>query len=371
MTTWFIRCIAFLLLMLPFVPVVALDSDDKEIACLVKAPVVPPVVPLPKLRPALENVNLTGGKNSWEFDGADAVAFSKDGNILAAAYTDMAGNVRLWNVDTGKEISTFKGGETIGCSVALSPDGKTVARGGQEILLWDVASGKKKNLGPSGGHFVAVAFSPDGKTLASGGKDIVLWDAATGKKVATLGQGGSVLAFSPDGKRLAAGPEIVLGGFQTPTITLWDVASRKNTAILKEDSEVRCLAFSPNGKVLAVGGNQTIRLWDMTTDKYWDAATGKPLGLLASLKGTPSLYTSVRCLAFSPDGKTLAAGNSVTVDFFAMPSGKRLTAFTAHPVAVKSLAFCPNGKTLATASSTEDGSPVVKLWDLLDAKKGK
>src|ERR1700681_3631442 len=83
----------------------------------------------PKNRVNLENVNLTGGNNSnANYHGARSVAFSPDGKTLAAAYTDLDGTIRLWDVASGKNTATFKAGEsreTLFSAVAFSPDGKT------------------------------------------------------------------------------------------------------------------------------------------------------------------------------------------------------------------------------------------------------
>ena len=91
------------------------------------------------------------------------------------------------------------------CSVAFSPDGKTLAAGynGQMrglyhdcgVVLWDVA-GRKRVIQASLPvkealvSLVSVAFSPDGKTLAAGyslgpktGGGVVLWDMAGAVRV--------------------------------------------------------------------------------------------------------------------------------------------------------------------------------------------
>ena len=84
-------------------------------------------------------------------------------------------------------------------SVAVAPDGKTLAYGGYDkhggdltIRLCEVATGRQ--IRALAGHQLAilsVCFAPDGKTLASGGRDrtIRLWDVATGKETPNLGRG--------------------------------------------------------------------------------------------------------------------------------------------------------------------------------------
>ena len=180
-------------------------------------------------------------------------------------------SIKLWDVATGKNTNTFKGHTRAVISIALSPDGKTLASGSGDktIKLWDVASGK--NTATFNGHtdqVWAVALIPDGKTLASGSRDktIKLWDVASGKNTVTLkGHTGMVVtvAFSPDGKTIASGS----GDPEDTTIILWDVATGINTATFDGHSDIiGSVVFSPNGKTLASGtGDNTIKLWDIAT----------------------------------------------------------------------------------------------------------
>ena len=164
--------------------------------------------------------------------------------------------------------------------MAFSPDGTTLAAGGDFVWLWDVST--RRNIGTLEGHpgnFTSVAFSPDGTTLAAGGDFVWLWDVSTRRNIATLeGHQGPVnsVVFSPDGTTLASGSQINNSGSLDQTVKLWDVATGRNIAayrhIDKHSGQVQSVysvAFSPNGTTLASGarhwdGNGTIILWDVS-----------------------------------------------------------------------------------------------------------
>src|SRR5262249_32135359 len=121
-------------------------------------------------------------KTSGEFHNS-AAAFSPDCKILATTSSE-DNNIKLWDVDTGKEREIIKGHTAQVRFVAFSPDGKTLASGdkGGTIKLWTVADGKE--LATLKGHTSAIqclAFSVDSEVLASGSADkkIKLW--STGK----------------------------------------------------------------------------------------------------------------------------------------------------------------------------------------------
>lgn len=111
---------------------------------------------------------------------------------------------------------------------------------------------------------------------------------------------------------------------------------------------VRSIAFSPDGKTLAsASSDHTIKLWDV--------ATGIEL---RTLKGHS---LDVNSVAFSPDGKTLASGSlDSTIKLWDVSTGAELLTLKA-PNVVNSVAFSPDGKTLASGDS---GSEDIKLWNL-------
>ena len=95
-----------------------------------------------------------------------------------------------------------------------------------------------------------IAFSPDGKALAETGSggDTRLWDVQTGALLKTFGGAGNryAAAFSPDSKLLASAGE-------EKAIQVWDVKTGKvvQTFSAEGAAPIRSLAFSPDGKSLA------------------------------------------------------------------------------------------------------------------------
>ena len=295
-------------------------------------------------------------------DDVESVAFHPDGKVLASGSRDKT--VRLWNVTTHQSlrepfISSPIGGDQRVWSVSFSPDGKTLASSSyQEILIWDVETGRPRrnaltnqNQQASAGSPTAT-FSPDGKTLASGrGKTILLWDVATGQPH------GEPLSYPTDVRRVAFSSDgKILGayGLGDNTIQLWEVQTGKphGQPLSGHTGSVEGLAFSPDGKTVAAGGleDNTIWLWDIETGQR----RGQPL----------SDRAGVREIAFSPDGKILASVSTAgTIQLWDIETGQqRGQPLISHRRGrVHSVAFSPDGKTLA--SGCEDGAVI--LWDIL------
>ena len=138
----------------------------------------------------------------------------------------------------------------------------------------------------------SVVFSPDGFTLASGGdykdKSIRLWDVRTGYHLHTLeGHTGKVssISFSPDGLTLTSGGGYNPGGHSDKSIQLWDVRTGSHLHTLVESivGNVFCVAFSPTGFILATDGENS---HGQPTIHLWNAHTGD---LIRSLSGDMSI----------------------------------------------------------------------------------
>ena len=245
-----------------------------------------------------------------------SLSLSADGQLLARENEDST--IRLWDVATGALRHTFTGHTSLS-SLCFSADGQTLASASRNnpIRLWDVTTGTSlKTLGTTTGFTDSMAFSPDGQTLASGGNGIRLWDVATGTLRHTFtGHTNQILSlcFSPDGQTLASGnglSEWPEQGMPEYAIQLWNVpAGELRKTLAGHAGRVNSLCFSPDGQTLASGGGYVIIEQCAApsadnTVRVWDVATGE---LQRTLIGHTGEVLSVR---FSADGQMLASGSA-------------------------------------------------------------
>jgi uncharacterized protein YjbI with pentapeptide repeats len=303
---------------------------------------------------SLVNTRLVGARfSNTNLSRAGLLGATIDSNALADQKTCGAGMPHTKPADLDPVI--LKGHSLWVASVAISPDGKTVASGSRDrsTKLWDMETGReiRSLIGHSDG-VLSVAISPDGKILASGSADrsIKLWDIKTGREIRSLiGHSDGVLsvAISPDGKTVASGSA-------DRSIKLWDIKTgREIRSLIGHSYIVSSVVISPDGKTLASGS------WDFSI-KLWEMETGRETRSLAGHLG------SVSSVAISPDGKTLASGSEDTsIKLWDMKTGREIRSFVGHSSHVSSVAISPDGKTLASGSADES----IKLWDIATGKE--
>jgi hypothetical protein len=283
------------------------------------------------------------------------LAFSADGARLASSSLDETALV--WDPASATAKQTLRGQPGAVRGVAFLPDGKTVITAGGSgaknvgtVKSWDPDTGQMKAVLREQKNVVFVlAMSPDGKFLAwDDGTWVILWDVAGAKVRATLEDlGGTVrgLAFSRDGKKLA-------GCGSSDTVRIWDVEQPAGPSVTTRVKEALCLASSPDG-VLAVGSeSQAVTLWNPAAKKGRRVIPGFP--------------GDVRAVAYSPDGKVLAASSRDAIRCFDPADGRELASWkstTAGNPQLGWLAFSPDGKKLASGAAEADSGSIF-LWDV-------
>ena len=313
-----------------------------------------------------------------------AVAFSKDGKVLASGGTDKT--ARIWDFVTGKELHLFEpqvdrlDRQERVMDVVLAPDNKLLAvQTTKQVSLWEVTTGREVHRFPSERRFWSLAFSPDGTRLASANQ---IWDANTGQELCRLeglpssgtafdrsktlvpvtgGIGGIVtgaLAFAPDGKALASGGYDGLIRLHDPT----------NGTELPSPIEspwnrgtMWVCGFAPDGRWLALRDNNGIHLCDTRSGKEIRRLTQEGNDGVSLAQPLP--------VTLSPDGKVLVAVDAKAIYRWDTATGKELNRIPRPNVeelgVIAALAFAPDGKTFVCAHYES----TIRLWDTITGKQ--
>lgn len=245
-------------------------------------------------------------------DRVAAVAFSPDGRIVVSAGNDKT--IKLWDVNTGELLSTLAGHTTRIHSVSFDLAGDSIVSGGNnELIIWEAATGKIKNLivgdgklYPEFGSIKAIAFNPKGRAADgyefafSCSQGVALFNPETKEllKLDDIAPPNSI-TYSPDGKYIAWGArhhhhkDAFFPRFVRLDTKERDALLSKDDELAKAD-RVFYTGYMPDGNhLLMLTYNQAV---------IYDIQSGT---VIKRFKGTSE--TSVTDSALSPDGHILAA----------------------------------------------------------------
>lgn len=291
-----------------------------------------------------------------------AMAFSPDGKLLATAseafrekpadeeVARRAGDVRIWDVDTGELERVLRGHALSVRGVAWSPEGNRLASVGESgtAVLWDAQTFGRLNefnISAGQGRALVLAFSPDGKSLVTGWRGgVQSWDVSSAKQLWTLAGDDAVSSA------LFVSESVLATGGRDGTLRLLAARDGVQSAIHGRVAPVAAVRVSPDAKTIAsVNGNGAVCLWNAqlgTLQRAWRGHVG-----VAS------------AIAFSPDSAQIAtAGHDGAVRLWAISTGKLLRTWREFAGAVGAVAFSRDGKTLAIGTSSGKYGGV-SLWD--------
>jgi WD40 repeat protein len=319
----------------------------------------------------------------WGHEGGiRCVAFSPDGT-LAASLSREDETIRVWGTASGKQLLkipvTWRGPDVWwseeGSDVLFAPYGREIITWTYDstVRYWEFAGLEKRSMRLANASSTAMAFSKDGTHAAlveyNGGSrsGIGVYELDGGTLVASLDPFGgkassdawvSSLAFSPDGNTLAVGVlKDTLQEAPAPSVQLWDIESKAlHRSLRPAIAPPGKVCFSPDGTLLATSAVRGSPL------ELWRMPDGQEVG---SFKVEADAHgRDPAPLAFSPDGKLLAAADaSREIYIWELATRDRIRVFRGHQKAVTSLAFSPDGRTLLSGS--EDATML--LWDVSGA----
>lgn len=286
------------------------------------------------------------------------ITYSKNGKYVA--FGDLTGIIHIHNAESLQEVKQIYGHSNTVYSVKFMDDDSKLISCSRDttIRVWDINSGKELWQTKTGGRGLAdVDISPDGKLIVycswyfnkSGVSGFIqLYDVEKKEKIWLTEHNTHplvVVRFSPDGKKFA------VGSWEWQ-VSVWDLNDLHQPKIydyndVKSYSAVDDIAFSPNGKQIAAATKNT-------TPRVWDIETGK---LLFELRGHQKPVYSI---AYSKDGsKIFTSGDDAMIMIWDAKSGKQINKIFGHDEKVHSTAFSPDGNYFVTASNDR----TIRKWE--------
>lgn len=282
--------------------------------------------------------------------GAEHLAVSPDGRLLATGSPGTPGSVRVVDLTSGEEVADFGAGATA-VGMAFSPDGTTLAVGlagsddGTAVATFDVGTWRPLRTydGITGAHR-QVQFTDDGTHVATAtsGAHVTAWKVDTGAVTVALPGAIDVAAVSG-----SAGIAVTFGEEEVLVVDARD--GRTIQTLPTPGIRGEAVAVSPDGTRVAVNA------FERRIVEVWDLETG--------VRGAAVANTSPLAVAFAPDGRLVHTSNDGTIRLVQLDGEPDELVLRGHTDGVTDVAFDAAGDVLASAS----WAPEARTWDITAA----
>ena len=326
-----------------------------------------------------------------------------EGRVDKAMFSDMAwdpqdrfvatsssdGTLRLWDSRTAKPSRPFVTEESLPSRLALSPDGSKLLTASElppfHASVYSVPDGRKLHtFAEHTSAISSVASAPDGRTavtIGTDGNEILLWDIATGQvrqRLETAGRAIYALGVSHDGRDGGVGfqnpcPQQVMCpekfGALTQTFALrnaqedWYLASSS----LSQDQAMFDRARLVHGPYRVQGPQLDVEDVKQIDPEQWHQAGKSPalrlykddqiIGSAMSLTGSFNVYT------FTADGRYVAAADFTrAIHLFRVPDMQQVASLPGHEGSIYALAGSSDSRHLFSGGEDQ----TLRIWNLAD-----
>jgi WD40 repeat protein len=280
-----------------------------------------------------------------------SLVFTRQGTLLGSF---RVGSPRVFDAATGQVLAA-QDGEHGGTAAALTGDGRTMISGTKKgtLQLWSFPElSPLKTVEPNAGALRLTALSPDGRRAVAtrGDRTMVTVDLEEGRRGEVLkGHSEAIdeIAFTGDGRRIVS--------VSADGARLWDAATGQPLMVVRGTNSIRAMAVSPDGATLALGGaDEKVKIYRVLRE---------PKTRLFAAQTDRTAF-----VAFAPDGKCLATGGggrNPVVNLWDAATLEPLARLAGHTATVTFVAFRPDGMRLASASR----DATVRVWDRARAEE--
>jgi WD40 repeat protein len=334
-----------------------------------------------------------------------AIEVTPDGRSLVLGTS--AGNLRVFDIQSGQEILKQKVGEREVAAVAISPDGELIAAAINldGLYFWEWLSGgqpERPQQKRAGSGIISLAFTPDGASLAAAhhsSEGLKIWNVAEKRVhlevVDGAGKGPRIprMAFVNDGKVLVAA-NAIWGPEHEPGVLLWNVATGERIRRIKIGGHgVSALAVSPDGHMVAAMGDSACGVWNLDSGEELSGnliGHFEPISSIAFAKGNSQVVTadyggSVRiwdaasgeqirmwdhsgkwrpAVCVSPDQSWIVS-SAEDVRVWHAKTGEEKYRLAGHEGSRRAIAFTVDGRRLI---SWGGGDQLLRIWELESGK---